>query len=128
GEGSVLVVLTPHATISGLTIRDGRSGILNGSYFEWSPELQLNECVICYNHGEGGIVNFGSLIASNCAIFGNSGESGAGGLWNFTGSVAQLVNTTISGNYGEGGGGIRNEYWVNLINCTIADNDAKQEG
>ncbi|MBU0494966.1 MAG: right-handed parallel beta-helix repeat-containing protein [Chloroflexi bacterium] len=83
----------------------------------------------------GGIVNKGTLTLENCVITDNTANSG-GGIWNNRGAVT-AINCTISQNVADrdappgyecgSGGGIKLEGGgtLDLVNCTISDNEAK---
>lgn len=95
-------------TIDGLTITGGAQGIRQSN-----PD--------------------GSLVVSNSTISGNGlildqqgnpagyGASLGGGIGNYAGSL-RLVNSTVSGNRADTGGGIRSQGITEIINSTIADN------
>jgi len=84
-------------------------------------------------HSGGGIGNEGTLTVVDCQISGNtaSGASGAGGgLRNYPIGMTVIYNTTVSDNdvVGYNGGGIHNDYMLNLINSTVSGNTARVHG
>ena len=88
----VLVVAVKAATISGLTIRNGATGIYNGG------TLMVMNCVISGN-SVGGIENWASLTVVNSNVSDNFI-----GIYNATGEfgvvTATILSTTVSGNSG----------------------------
>ncbi len=77
----------------------------------------------------GGIANTGhmtisgSTISDNECFFAEAGsDASGGGIYNFNTGVMQIQNSTISGNYGEIGGGIFNAGSLAIRNSTIANN------
>lgn len=100
-------------TLSYLTIQDGNNSLLDDV--------------------GGGIYNLGDLLLQRVTIRDNKSVVG-GGLYNESGAIVTIVNSTISGNLavdpgicdGGYGGGIGNGGGVvNLINCTVTDNQAQ---
>jgi hypothetical protein len=95
------------ATISGLTIRNGQTGILNGN-----GTLTVNNCAVSGN-SEVGLLNDGGLTVSNCVVSGNSS-----GIYN-NHSVLFVIRCDVSGNsygiysyYGE----------ASVTNCIVSSN------
>ncbi len=118
------------ASISGLTITGGNSGLDGGGGVQNFGILALANCSVSGNsaYSGGGLQNFGTLAMTNCTVSGNSATSsfygGGGGL--DIGGMATLTNCTVSGNsatYGRGGGlDIRGT--ATLTNCTVSGNAA----
>jgi CSLREA domain-containing protein len=84
-------------------------------------------------HSGGGIGNEGILTVVGCQISGNaaSGASGAGGgLRNYATGIAMIHSTTVSSNnvVGYNGGGIHNDYILELTNSTVSGNTARNHG
>jgi CSLREA domain-containing protein len=96
-------------TLSGLTIRNGRTSMSGG-----------------------GIRNEGNLVMSNATVSGNeTTASYGGGIANAGPATMSLTNVTISGNRAEGdGGGIDQGLGglANLNNVTISGNTADTDG
>jgi hypothetical protein len=81
----------------------------------------------------GGIFNEGTLTVVDCRISGNTAPVSVGtggGLYNHRNGIAVIHNTTVSGNNAEGynGGGIYNNYNLNLTNSTVSGNTARVHG
>ena len=105
------------ATISGVTIENGRTSIFGG-----------------------GIYNGGTLTVTNSTLSGNSAGTGAGaggGIWNDYGATATVSNSTFSGNTASGstastgagaGGGIYNGGTLTVTNSTFSGNSTHLGG
>jgi CSLREA domain-containing protein len=81
------------------------------------------------NGGGGGIRNVASLTLINVTVSGNSGRGG-GGIANSGTGTLNVINSTISGNGSDtDGGGIFNAggATLSLLNATIANNTADQD-
>ena len=91
------------ASITGLTMTDGASGV-NG----------------------GGLYNSGTLTLTDCTITGNSAQSNGGGL--YSPGLINLSNCTISNNSAGDGGGLDISGTANLTDCTISGNTASVKG
>src|SRR5206468_2416558 len=92
-------------SISGLTIASGNSPTFNG----------------------GGILNRERLTLQNCTVRGNRAFGDGGGIWNATTeNTATLIvqNSTISSNFANTGGGIRNDGALSILSSTISGNEA----
>jgi hypothetical protein len=114
GIGSVILSNTLDVTVSGVTIRNG-GGDLGGGI------------------GDGGNVYncFASMTISDSVITGGSvrsapGFDGYGGaIYNCPGSTMTIINTTISRNTAEEGGGICNGGTLTILNSTFSENVAR---
>ncbi|MDB5273117.1 MAG: hypothetical protein JWO58_1484 [Chitinophagaceae bacterium] len=74
-----------------------------------------------------GVLNDGTLTIDNCTIAGNnvSGTGQGAGIYNSSLGTLTVTNSTISGNTsGNYGGGICSYADLEVVNCTIADNNA----
>ncbi len=91
------------ASITGLTITDGASGVDGG-----------------------GLYNNGTLTLTDCTISGNSAKSNGGGL--YSPGMINLSNCTISNNSAGDGGGLDISGTANLTDCTISGNAASVRG
>jgi len=121
------------ASITDLTIMNGGTALKSDSA-GWGGgvlsygSLSLTSCAIANNATDyfgGGIYNLGSATVTNCTISGNSSaEYDGGGIWN-NGSLT-LTNSTIANNSAEsgGGGGIENYGTMVATDCTIGGNSA----
>ncbi len=121
------------ATISGLTIVDGRADSGGGFLITEHTTLTMNDCVIGPNnivtYAGGGVFNEGgTLTMNNCTVTGNEGTGTLGGAgvttvgWSAT---TTLVNSTIRGNITNNfGGGIYVAFdgLVTLIHSTVTEN------
>jgi hypothetical protein len=61
-------------------------------------------------------------------ISGNYAVSGGGGIDNLLDGTLDLVNSTISSNEADRGGGILNQDFVTITNCTLSHNRAGDSG
>jgi len=153
GQGSGATIIQAHTTpgaattyvfniaigqtvqLQDMTIRHGRTGILNNS----SASLTLTNCIISNNHaysggtwgGVGGIDNNSILTLINSTISMNTGGDGTG--WGGLGGIDNsgpltLINSKITGNTGGKGGsygghgGIHTIAIVKLTNSEISGN------
>jgi len=123
------------ATLSGLTIRDGRSGEGGGFIMGPNSTVTLNDCVIGPNnvvyYAGGGLANEGGTLTLNrCTVMENHGTGSQGGAGIFVGyGTTTLINSTVSGNVTNNyGGGILAQYGgqVSLIHSTVSGNTANQ--
>ncbi len=121
-------------TISGFTISRGNRGIYNEK-----SNLTVAGCAISGNYigtGNGfggGILSSGnsSLNVVASTISGNGALNTGGGIA-FSG-LANITNSTISGNFASGGnpqrgGGIWSDGTLNLTNCTVVNNSSVSGG
>ncbi len=122
--------VTATATINGLKITGGNSGLSNGSGISNIGNLTVNGCHITGNTANfgGGISNggAGTLTLLNSTVSGNTSNDRGGGI-DSSGTLI-VTNSTISGNvstdqFGQNGGGIwtRN---ATITNSTITNNTA----
>jgi predicted outer membrane repeat protein len=73
----------------------------------------------------GAIFNLGTLTLTNISLIDNLAPSGyGGGLANFRGATATVVNSTFTGNQAGLGGGIQNDAALTLLNDTFSGNMA----
>jgi hypothetical protein len=123
------------ASVSGLTIRDGRVANNGGGgvLVEVGSTLTLADSVVSGNRtlggGGAGVRNDGNLTINNSTISGNQitmiANSG-GGIFNGSTGVLQVSDSTLSGNIATGdGGGIDNNLGTaTFTNSTISGNSA----
>ncbi len=145
------------ATISGVTIRNGKSSAGGGIYN--SGSLTLSNSTVSGNSADygGGIANNGRLVITDSTISGNSGGSASGGVGGiltdslsgglvlmnstvgyntgFIGGIyvgeggAGLINSTVNGNTGTTIGGVANSAaTLTLTNTTVSGNTGGYEG
>ena len=135
------------ASISGLTIRDGR-GQYGGGIFNDHATLTLTNCAVTLNQADfsgGGIDSEGfngsvTLTVRNCTLSGNSAKFQGGAIYNDTDNgtaTLTIENSTLSGNFvttGSGGaitndptsGGGPGTGRVTITNSTFSGNSASQ--
>jgi len=123
------------ASISGLTIRDGRASEGGGVYVDEESSLTISDCVIGPNnivsYAGGGIsTDEAEVTMTNCSVLGNHGTGTVGGAGIFIEySTMTIINSTIAGNVTNNfGGGILAYYGstVTVINSTVSGNIANQ--
>jgi len=120
----VLVVAVKAATISGLTIRNGATGIYNGG------TLTVMNCVIS-GSSVGGIENWASLTVVNSNVSDNFL-----GIQNATGefgvATATILSTTVSGNSAGGVVAAPNIFggrvYITITDCIISGNSTTVDG
>lgn len=100
----------------------------DGTAIHNAGTMNLAYCTITNNgisFGVGaGIYNAGNLTADYCRIAGNGADNGsAGGIFNFSGSMI-LRNCSVNYNGAFEAGGIQNDAWLAMTNCTLAGNAA----
>ena len=130
------------ATISGLTIRNAQSGILNGGI------VFVTNCLL-RNNSYNGLSNYGVATVSNCVLSGNSYD----GVYSYQ-ALTIVSNCVVSGNGGAGlfnnipfgpnnsvegrgsmtisdsmisdnlGPGVWNYFFVTIVNSTLSGNSA----
>jgi len=112
--------------ISGLTVKNGSSGIYNDN-----GALTLTECTLSGNNGSSGIVNFGTdsgatMTVSNCTVSGNSGGIANSGIGDS--ATMTVTDSTISDNFGSGisnaSGFVGGSAAITVTNSTISGNSA----
>jgi parallel beta helix pectate lyase-like protein len=84
------------ATISGLTIRNGQTGIWNEQ-----GTLIVSNCIISGN-SEIGLYDHGTLTVSNCVVSGNSYGLDNHAIYGEAGAFSTIDNTIVSNNSGIG--------------------------
>ncbi|AFZ49127.1 beta strand repeat-containing protein [Dactylococcopsis salina] len=79
----------------------------------------------------GGIFSSENLTISNTIISGNSADSEGGGIFNsqsLTLGISTIINSSVSSNSANRGGGIVNGGTLDLNNSTVSNNSADEEG
>jgi CSLREA domain-containing protein len=129
--------------ISRVTIRNGKGGTSlpgAGVLVRSSAALRLSDCAVINNETDapgGGISNGGVLRITRCAVRNNkvplTGGGGTqysgGGIMNYSGALATIDQSTISGNQATRGGGIRNAGGrLEITNSTVSGNVASKRG
>lgn len=123
------------ASLSGLTIRDGRSNEGGGMLVDENVTLTISDCVIGPNNivsyaGGGLEADEADVTMTNCTVVQNHGTGTVGGAGIFVDdSVMTIINSTVSGNvtnnYGAGIYAL-DRTTVTLINSTVSENIANQ--
>ncbi|MHB8625625.1 MAG: choice-of-anchor Q domain-containing protein [Aggregatilineales bacterium] len=116
------------ATISGLTIANGKiSGNVGGGIYN-SGTLTVSNSLVSSNTGDqgGGIYNHvGTLTVNNSTISGNTAPTGGGGGGIYNSGTLTVDNSTFSGNTASGGGGgIFDSGTLTVNNSTFSGNTA----
>lgn len=116
-SGGTLTVT--NGTFSGNSASTG-GGVYNEGTATITDSVLLNNTA---GYG-GGIYTYnGDLTVMSSAITGNIATIKGGGINNDYGAVAEIINSTLSGNQAENGGGaIYNLQTVSIFNSTIANN------
>lgn len=121
------------ATISGLTIQDGRAPEGGGIYVDQVTTLSLSDCVIGPNNivavaGGGIAIDYAEVNMENCTVTGNEGTGTVGGAGVYVRyGTLNATNSTITGNITNNYGGGLYAYEgskVSLIHTTITGNIA----
>ncbi len=141
-------------TISRLTIQNsGGSNFSSGVHVNAGTSATLDSIVISggtyspaiYNSGTldildsrltgnvstfngGGIFTAGPTTISDTLIDNNSTNANGGGIYVGGAGGVSLTNVTLSGNSASVGGGLYNEYDIDLVNATVTLNSAIQSG
>lgn len=129
------------SVISGNTSESGSGGMSNYGTSPNSGDLTVTDSIIADNTGSsgGGIWNWwdASLTVTNCSVNGNMADLYGGGIYNgpYTGSNLTLINSTVTSNTANDGGGIYNGYPtyytganLTMINSTVTNNKALGNG
>jgi hypothetical protein len=122
-----------NASLSGLTIANGRATHGGGLVFSGAGTLALSNTVISGNSAflGGGIYNQpGTITLTNSTLSGNHASYAGGGIQNNDGNgTVTLTNSTLSGNSATSfGGGINAGGTVKLTNSTLSGNTAGEAG
>jgi hypothetical protein len=111
----------------------GHSTNIGGAIFNNGGVLTLTGCTLSGNsaNSTGGAVHSlgtGSLAALGCTFSGNSAIGSGGAL--YTGGTTSLTQCTFTGNAGQDGGGIYNQFssLLALTHCTLSLNTATGAG
>jgi Concanavalin A-like lectin/glucanases superfamily/FG-GAP-like repeat/Putative Ig domain/Bacterial Ig domain len=141
GNNAVRVFETgANATISGLTITQGKNSLDGGGGIFNTGTLTLNNCAISNNYTDirgGGIYSTGAITINNCTISNNSsrgnplnGTGLGGGV--YLSSSATIQASLFSGNAADGGGGAivigATATPISLQRCQILNNTASGGG
>ncbi len=138
GQDRIVHVISGSASISGLTLRDGGFGGIDGGaiFVNSGSSLTLTNAVVDSSVGVsgGGIyVDFGATATlTGSTVSGNTATTG-GGIYNDGGSL-NVTSSTISGNQandfdgGGFGGGIYSDGTVVILNSTVSGNTSEGDG
>jgi predicted outer membrane repeat protein len=121
---SIFLITQTNATISGLTLRGGKSGAAGGAILVESGGLTLTGSTLSSNSADQGgaiaaeetfapfeVVVIGSTLFNNLGINGGGGINARG---TSGGSRLSLSNSTISSNDSQAGGGAAGSAWTAL--------------
>jgi hypothetical protein len=120
-------------TISDSILRNN-TGFVGGALVNAAGSTaSLTNTTVANNTGNqgGAIQNEGSMTINSSTISGNTSINNGGGIMNIAATASlSITNSTISGNTGAAGGGIRNTLnaTLTLANVTIANNTATASG
>ena len=124
------------ASISGVTIRHGKSSAQGGGIFN-RGDLTLTSSTVSANAAPstvagsgGGISNDGKLTITSSTISGNTAGADGGGIYNFGGGTLTLTKSTVRGNTTstQNGGGIHNSSTATITDTTINGNTTHVTG
>jgi len=112
------------------------AGIENHSGDATVPVVLLNSHLYHNSAGfyGGAIGNYGALDIYTSTLEANSAGTRGGGLYNYEGGKVDMVQSTLSGNLAQFGGGIYSELFVHntaaltMTNSTISGNSASRDG
>jgi hypothetical protein len=129
----VLKITAANASLSGLTIANGKTTNGGGIAFTGTGTLALSNTVISGNSASlgGGIYNqtAGTITLTNSTLSGNDATYVGGGIQNNGNGTVTLTNSTLSGNSATAfGGGINARGTVNLTKSTLSGNTAGKGG
>ncbi len=117
------------------SIVSGNFGNLSAGGLSMVNTASLTRTVVSENTGglAGGIVagNDATLTLIDCAVSNNGGqsESGAGGIFVDYGGALMLIESTVSENVAENGGGLRSSFATSMLaDSTISGNFALNRG
>jgi hypothetical protein len=131
GSRAVNVAAGTSATLSGLTVRDGRAE--KGGGISNSGALTITDSDVTGNTGSrlgGGISNSGTLTITNSSVTGNSTSGLGGGIYNSASGRLSVIASTIANNSATSaagdirGGAIYNLGQVTLASSTLSTNSA----
>lgn len=119
------------AMIVSLTIRGGNSPDVGGGIAN-AGDLTLRKIDVSSNQSQstgGGIFNSGTLtIDFPSSITNNSTPNNGGGIYNTNTGILAISTSTIAFNSGFAGGGIHSAGSLDIVNSTIAQNQAAIRG
>jgi len=141
GTSRLFQIASGHAVLSGLTLRNGRAGVIqSGGGFMVNGDLTLRRCALEGNevplntgfNADGGAVFVNSgrrLYAEQCLFLNNRVGLGTGGaVRGASSSGLEFRNCTFSGNSATQGGAVSCGGTAVLDFCTVADNRADNSG
>lgn len=125
-------------TMDGVTISDNQASNSGGGIENSGGGMIVERASIHGNFANntgGGIANFDALDLSHSAVYNNSVDQAlnasagqGGGLYNSGQGRLDLLNTTITLNAAQEGGGLYNHRAANIINSTIYNNTSTKDG
>jgi len=132
GSGTFTVVrIDVGITVSLQRLRiTGGAGAFEGGGIRNFGKLGLTDCTVTGNNATsfgGGILNGGtSLTLTGCRVSGNTAGINGGGI--FARSPVELINSSVTGNTADNGGGIIHVAPVTLTGSTVSGNTASDLG
>ena len=114
-------------TLTDCTVSGNSAGFDGGGILNFETLALIDSTVADNMAGQsgGGIANeAGTLEVSRSTLSGNVAVAAGGGIINLAGAAAELLNTTVSANTADTGGGIYTGGELFLASSTIAENDA----
>ncbi|WAS06707.1 right-handed parallel beta-helix repeat-containing protein [Gloeomargaritales cyanobacterium VI4D9] len=132
--GGIYVVLGGQISNSDITGNEAQAGSGGGIFNAGGSDLTISTSKITENEAGlsgAGIANDGDLTLKDVTVAGNGkvfGVNNGGGLANGSGGTAVIINSTLSGNLANNGGGIDNQGTLTMTNSTIGNNEANLEG
>ncbi|HEY0349696.1 MAG TPA: choice-of-anchor Q domain-containing protein, partial [Pyrinomonadaceae bacterium] len=118
-QGSGANLLTVMRSATGGTPQFRIFDVISGKTFALS-ELTINNGNLVSDGG--GVFNQGTTTLSACAITGNTANSSGGALVNDSGGTMTVKGCTITGNSSPEGGGIANGGTLTILNSTVSGN------
>jgi hypothetical protein len=121
------------ATVSDLTIQNGRATGLNGGGVFNSGTLLLRNVVLTGNTATGGtgggaVFNIGTLTLEGCELVANDTPGVGGAILGWYGSTTTLLESSVDGNSADQGGGIYSLGTLVVSDSTLSQNFAAQFG
>jgi len=121
--------ITGDATISGLTLTQGKTSIYGGAIYANHATLTLCDSVISAStayRGGGVFVNYGSATINGSRIVGNAATKSGGGIEAYKAATLAVMHSTISGNNGGCyGGGINASETLNVrLSYSLVSNNS----
>jgi predicted outer membrane repeat protein len=139
GDDSSRIFLLPafmsdSVNIGNVTLSGGAADNGGAIYMGNGLTLEIHDSTLRDNSasgasGGGAIAAVGTLVLGGSTLFNNTATAGGGAVYGFSGSDIRMVNTTISGNSANQGGGLSSGgASLDLVHSTITGNTAPEGG